>query len=95
MTAVRAYAIAIATLAGACAVLALAVGSPLQFGIALALCGAGWIAADFIEWAHAPRVCAIPVSPLGRGYSADHVVFAGGAGHSLPAATRAEIRLAA
>ena len=25
------------------------VGSPLQFGIALALCGVGWIVAHFVE----------------------------------------------
>jgi len=28
---------------------AMLVGTPLQFGVALALCGAGWIAAHFVE----------------------------------------------
>ncbi|MFI5510518.1 hypothetical protein ACIA48_23910 [Mycobacterium sp. NPDC051804] len=29
--------------------MAMLVGSPLQFGIALALCGAGWIVTHFVE----------------------------------------------
>jgi hypothetical protein len=50
MTALHASAFTIAVLSGTCAVVALVAGSPLEFGVALALCGAGWIAADFIEW---------------------------------------------
>jgi hypothetical protein len=88
MTALRAGAIAIAVLSGMCALITLAVGSPLQFGASLAVCGAGWIAADFIEWtnAHAPRVCAIPVTRRNRGYGPNHVVFVGGSEY-LPAPT--------
>ncbi len=44
---VHAGAIAGVVLTGALALVAFVVGSPLQFGVALALCGVGWIAADF------------------------------------------------
>jgi len=42
-------AVAVAFVSGTFALVALLVGSPLQFGVALALCGAGWIAAHFVE----------------------------------------------
>ena len=97
MTALRAGSIAVAMLSGMCAFIALAVGSPLQFGVSLALCAAGWIAVDFIErvHAHAPRVSAVALTPLNRGYRPDHVVFAGGGGHISPPACQAATRLAA
>jgi len=50
VTALHASALTIAVLSGTCALVALVAGSPLEFGVALALCGAGWIAADFIDW---------------------------------------------
>jgi len=42
-------AVAVAFVSGTLALLAMLVGSPLQFGVALALCGAGWIVAHFVE----------------------------------------------
>jgi hypothetical protein len=39
------------------ALAALVVGSPLEFGVALASCGGCWVAADFIEWT-VERECA-------------------------------------
>lgn len=42
-------AIAVAFTSGTLALMALLVGSPLQFGVALALCGAGWIVTHFVE----------------------------------------------
>ncbi len=42
-------AIAVTAVSGVCAIVALIAGSPLEFGVAMAL-GAGWlIAADFID----------------------------------------------
>jgi hypothetical protein len=48
--ALRTGAIVVAIASGFYALAALLVGSPLEFGAGLALCGACWIAADFIEW---------------------------------------------
>lgn len=42
-------AIVVALVSGSYALIALVAGSPLEFGIALALCGAGWVGADFVE----------------------------------------------
>ncbi len=42
-------AITLTLLSGAGALAALVAGSPLQFGVALALCSAGWIAVDFVD----------------------------------------------
>ncbi len=96
MTALRAGAIAIAMLSSACAFIALAVGSPLQFGVSLAVCCAGWIAADFIAWdAHGARVSAIRVTPHNRDYSPGHVVSVGGSDYFPAPALSAETRLAA
>ena len=70
-TLLHTIAIALALVAGAGGLAALAAGSPLQFGVALALCGAAWIAVDFIDRMpdRAPRRCAIP---------AVRVVYVGG-----------------
>ncbi len=98
MTALRAGAIAVAMLSGMCAFIALAVGSPLQFGVSLGLCAACCIAVDFIEWVQAPvaRVYAVALTPLNHGYRPDHVVFASRGGvHISPPACRAATRLAA
>lgn len=50
MMAFRTAAIAVAIVSGVCALVALLVGSPLEFGVALASCGLCWVAADSIEW---------------------------------------------
>ncbi len=97
MTALRAGAIVVAMLSGTCAFIALAVGSPLQFGVSLALSAAGWIGADFFERVHAPRPHAIPVAPINRVYHPGHVVFVskGESACLSPSASRPEARLAA
>ncbi len=83
MTTLHTGAIASANLSGTYALVALVVGSPLEFGVALALCGAWWIAADFIEWtvggerAHAARRRAVPAVRLNPGYGSCHAVFVG------------------
>ncbi len=97
MTALRAGAIAVSALSGACALIALTVGSPLQFGVSLALSAAGWIGADLFERVHAPRPHAIPVAPVNRVYRPGHVVFVS-RGESVclsPSASGPEAKLAA
>lgn len=42
-------AVAVAFVSGTFALMAMLLGSPLQFGIALALCGVGWIVTHFVE----------------------------------------------
>lgn len=49
MTALHTGAIIVATVSGSYALVALLFGSPLELGLALALCAACWIAAHFIE----------------------------------------------
>lgn len=49
MTLLYAGTLAVAVVSGICALVALAAGSPLQFGVTSAVFGAGWIATDFIE----------------------------------------------
>lgn len=75
VTALHVSALTIVVLAGACAMVALVAGSPLEFGGALAVSGAGWIAADFIEWMvedeHCDSRCAIPAA------GSPHVVLNG------------------
>ena len=51
LMAFRTGAIVVAVVVGFYALAALLVGSPLEFGVALASCGGCWVAADFIEWA--------------------------------------------
>jgi hypothetical protein len=51
LMAFRTAAIVVAVVAGFYALAALLVGSPLEFGVALASCGGCWVAADFIGWA--------------------------------------------
>jgi hypothetical protein len=50
LMAFRTGAIVVASVSGFYALAALFMGSPLEFGVALATCGACWVAADFIEW---------------------------------------------
>ena len=99
MTTLRLGATTVAFLSGVLALVALAVGSPLQFGVALASCGAGWIAADFIRWTveyeRAARRCAVPVARLSPGYPSSHVVYIGGGACSSHATHRSESALAA
>ncbi len=86
MNALHASAFTIAVLSGACALVALVAGSPFEFGVTLALCGAGWVATDFIEWTvegeRADRRCAIPAAGIGPGYGSRRVVLIGGGGCS-------------
>ncbi|MEE6176770.1 hypothetical protein [Mycobacterium sp. 050134] len=74
-------AISLVVVSGTCAFAALAVGSPLQFGVALALCGAGWIAVDYIgtidRRRSAPRR-ALPAVQVNPGYGSLRVVYVGG-----------------
>jgi hypothetical protein len=99
VTALHASALTIAVLSGTCALVALVAGSPLEFGVALALCGAGWIAADFIDWAvedaHADRRCAIPAAGIGPDYGSPRLVFIGSGECSSRPMRRAEISPAA
>lgn len=48
-SAIHAGALAVAIASGTFALVAMLVGSPTSFGLALALCGAGWIATHFVE----------------------------------------------
>lgn len=81
--AVYAVALTTATLSGICALAALAAGTPFEFGVALALCGAGWVVADFVGWTaqhnreHAARRRAVPAARI-RGHQPSRVVVAGG-----------------
>ena len=93
MTTLHTIAITIAVLSGTYALVALVAGSPLEFGVALALCGAGWITADFIERTvereRAARRCAVPAARLNPGYRSCHVVFVGAGEHFSRQAPRA------
>lgn len=78
MPTIHTGAVIIAILSGSYSLVALLVGSPLEFGVALALCGTCWIAADFIETVvrePAPHVHAVPAARLNRGYGTCHVVL--------------------
>lgn len=46
---IHASAVAVAFVSGTFALAAMLVGTPTQFGVALALCGAGWIVTHFAE----------------------------------------------
>ncbi len=99
VTTLYAGALVIAVVSGICALVALAAGSPLQFGVALALFGAGWIAADFIERTvereRAARRCAVPASWPIPSYGSCRVVYVGRGEHFSPPAPRAGTGLAA
>ncbi|MGD1171006.1 hypothetical protein ACKUVQ_20580 [Mycobacterium seoulense] len=75
--------VVVTVLSGICALVALAAGSPLQFGVASAIFGAGWIAADFIERTIEPgqqRVAQRWVATAARpspAYRPSRVVYAG------------------
>lgn len=88
ITTLRVCAIAVSAVSGICAVIALAVGSPLEFGVAMALC-AGWlIAADFIESSvegqRAARRRAVPSAQFNRSSEQYRVLFAGGEPSARP-----------
>lgn len=99
VTALHASALTIAVVSGTCALVALVAGSPLEFGVALALCAAGWVAADFIDWAvedaHADRRCAIPAAGIGPGYGSPRLAFIGSGECSSRPMRRAGINPAA
>lgn len=76
LTLVRAGAIASVAVSGTLALLALVFGSPLQFGIALAVCAGWWIADDFVASTLDGRR-AVPAARPRPNYSANHPVFAG------------------
>ena len=72
----------LAAVSGICALVALAAGSPLQFGVALALFGAGWIVTDFIERSERrqerfARRCVDTVARPVPSYGSSRVVYAG------------------
>lgn len=73
LMAFRTGAIVVAIVSGAYALAALLVGSPLEFGAALASCGACWVAADFIEWTSECECAAgrrpVPAALLHSGYA--------------------------
>ncbi len=75
-------AVMLTVVSSACALAALAVGSPLQFGVALALCAAGWIATDFAQRTVEPtqftRRCAVVRVRVNPGHGSGRVVYAGG-----------------
>lgn len=76
MTILHAGAIASAILSGAYALVALAVSTPFEFGVALAVCGASWIAADYVERT-AERARVVHRRVAAR---PSHTVFIGGSG---------------
>jgi hypothetical protein len=76
LMAFRTGAIVVAVLVGVYALAALLVGSPLEFGVALASCGGCWVAADFIEWAAERERSAgkwpVPAALLNSGYGSSY-----------------------
>jgi hypothetical protein len=99
MTALHTGAIVAAILSGICAAVALVAGTPFQFGAALALCGAGWIVADFIEWTdereRALRRCAVLAGRPAPGSGSCHAAYVGGGEYFSRPAHRAGTGLAA
>ncbi|UXA05138.1 hypothetical protein KXD96_19525 [Mycobacterium sp. SMC-2] len=81
----------LAVVSGICALVALAAGSPLQFGVALALFGAGWIVTDFIERYRQERFARRPVPA----YQRSRVVHTGRCEHFSRPAPRVVSKLAA
>ncbi|OBF72795.1 hypothetical protein A5750_01815 [Mycobacterium sp. 852002-51613_SCH5001154] len=91
----------VAVVSGICALVALAAGSPLQFGISAAVFGASWIATDFIERTVArgrerfARRCEITVGRSVPGYRPSRVVYTGDYEHFSRPAPRVVSKLAA
>lgn len=81
LMAFRTGAIVVAIVSGFYALAALLVGSPLEFGAALALCGVCWVAADFIEWTVERERAAgrrpVPAALLNSGYGSSYPVRVG------------------
>jgi hypothetical protein len=81
MTILHGGALTAAALSGAWALAAIVAGSPLPFGVALAMCGAWWVVADFIESTveskRAYRRRAFPVARIDYGHGSCRVVFVG------------------
>jgi hypothetical protein len=81
LMAFRTGAIVVAIVSGFYALAALLVGSPLEFGAALALCSACWVAADFIEWTVERERAAgrrpVPAALLNSGYGSSYPVRVG------------------
>lgn len=79
----------VAAVAGLCAFTALAVGSPLQFGTAAAVCAAAWLAVDFVASTagteHPAEVRPLSAQPPSPG----NVYFFGRQGDSRPRDRRA------
>jgi hypothetical protein len=85
ITTLHICAITISVFSGTCALVALAAGSPLEFGVALAFCAAWLIAVDFIESSverereRAARRCALPAAQLNPAHDSRRVILLGGA----------------
>jgi len=77
LMAFRTGAIVVAIVSGFYALAALFMGSPLEFGVALATCGACWVAADFIEWMVEREGAAGRRPPLLSGYESAYPACAG------------------
>jgi hypothetical protein len=81
LMAFRTGAIVVAVVVGFYALAALIVGSPLEFGVALASCGGCWVAADFIEWAAERERSAgnwpVPAAVLNSGYGSSYPLHVG------------------
>ncbi len=87
--------ITVTAVSGACALVALVAGSPLEFGVATAL-GASWlIAADFIESSfgspRAIRQRAVPAAQFNRAFTPCRVVVVGGEHTARPVSRRTTI----
>lgn len=91
VTLIYASTLVLTVVSGICALVALAVGSPLQFGVTLALFGAGWIVTDFIERSERrqerfARPCVDTIARTAPTYRPSRVVYAGSCEHfSRPA----------
>ena len=94
MMAFRIGAIVVAIVSGFYALAALLVGSPLEFGVALASCGGCWVAADFIEWTVERERAAgrrpVPAALLNSGYGPS--VMSRASSVRVGAPTRAQAR---
>jgi hypothetical protein len=81
LTAFRTGAIVVAIVSGVYALAARLVGSPLEFGVALASCGGCWVAADLLEWTVERERAAgrrpVPAALLNSGYGSSYPVRVG------------------